>query len=312
MLENSESLALEIEKGAYLLRWVMTIALAILALVIDPKTIDAPPGVRGTFMVLIAIAVAYNSAVGILLLRKMVFKGFGYVLLLVDTALIGSAVAATGGIYSNLYLLFPVFAITATARYGKQGAIVASAWIIMLLSLIWLLSRDPLSTRGLVFITTRTLYLLLVSFFAATMGNIKEDAHKLKAMTEKAELVLENAGLYEQLRESYLRTVMSLTEAVEAKDTHTRGHSEEVAVIAKAIAMKMDLPEALQEDIYYAGLLHDVGKIGTPESILTKPTSLTQQEYEQVMLHPSKGYEIVKPVAPHNGIATYVLMHHEH
>ncbi|MHB0975780.1 MAG: HD domain-containing phosphohydrolase [Candidatus Aquicultorales bacterium] len=139
----------------------------------------------------------------------------------------------------------------------------------------------------------------------------QEETRLLEAMAQRAALVIENANLYDKLRGSYLSTVMSLTEAVEAKDTHTRGHSEEVAVIAKALAGKLSGSAEFMDELYYAGLLHDVGKIGTPGAILTKPGPLTKEEYEMVKLHPVKGYEIVKPVEGLNGIRRFVLMHHE-
>ncbi|MHB0975777.1 MAG: HD-GYP domain-containing protein [Candidatus Aquicultorales bacterium] len=286
--------------------------LFILAFVLDPATIDSGPGIRQVFVVLIGVAVVYNFVIGLMIKRNRLFPWFGYLLLVCDSTMIAIAIYFTGGIYSHVYLLLPLLILSATARDGKRGAIIASGWITVVLVGLWAFSRDPLSQRAFEFLGTRALYLMVVGFFAQTLGAIKEEMIHLKTLAEKAELTIENAGLYDKLKEAYFQTVMSLTEAVEAKDTHTRGHSEEVAVISRAIAEKVGLPQKECEDIFYAALLHDVGKIGTPESILTKEGPLTLNEYEEVKRHTKKGYEIVKPVAGRNGIATYALLHHEH
>ena len=87
------------------------------------------------------------------------------------------------------------------------------------------------------------------------------------------------AGKNQELRTAYIQTIRALAEAIDAKDAYTRGHSERVAVYASRLSREMDLPKELIERVYFAGLLHDVGKIGVPDAIITKPGRLTREEY---------------------------------
>ena len=76
-------------------------------------------------------------------------------------------------------------------------------------------------------------------------------------------------GKHHELRTAYIQTIRALAEAIDAKDAYTRGHSERVAVYASRIARQMRLPTETIERVYFAGLLHDVGKIGIPDAIIT-------------------------------------------
>ncbi|MBE0446974.1 MAG: HD domain-containing protein [Actinobacteria bacterium] len=127
----------------------------------------------------------------------------------------------------------------------------------------------------------------------------------------RAALAIENALLFNKLEHVYLETIESLVKAVEAKDRYTCGHSEEVAVLAKDIATAMGLSAEKVKQVYVAGLLHDVGKIGISGSILYKQTNLTRTEYDEIKLHPFKGYQILKPVGDLKDLAEAVLQHHE-
>ena len=96
-----------------------------------------------------------------------------------------------------------------------------------------------------------------------------------------------------------------------AKDTYTRGHSERVAVYASRLGHKMGLRRELIERIYIAGMLHDVGKIGIPDAIITKPDRLTPEEYEEIKKHPEIGAKILEPVEFLRSIVPCVRRHHE-
>ena len=93
-----------------------------------------------------------------------------------------------------------------------------------------------------------------------------------------------------------MQTIRALAEAVDAKDAYTRGHSERVGVYASKIAREMSFPKEFIERVYIAGLLHDVGKIGVPDHIITKPDRLTDAEYawrlgrNYVRLEPGKAH----------------------
>jgi len=113
------------------------------------------------------------------------------------------------------------------------------------------------------------------------------------------------------LRTAYIQTIRALAEAIDAKDSYTRGHSERVAVYASRIARQMGLQRDLIERVYFAGLLHDVGKIGIPDAIITKPARLTAEEYEEIKKHPEIGAKILEPVEFLQNITPCVRHHHE-
>lgn len=104
----------------------------------------------------------------------------------------------------------------------------------------------------------------------------------------------------------------SLGNAIDAKDHCTCLHSEEVAIIAQAIGIQLELSQMETQLLHIAGHLHDIGKIGIPDSILKKDSTLTDEEYQEIKLHPQLGAEIVTPVmgAVGNGEIVKVILHH--
>lgn len=118
-------------------------------------------------------------------------------------------------------------------------------------------------------------------------------------------------GKNHELRTAYIQTIRALAEAIDAKDAYTRGHSERVAVYASRLGRQMSLRTDLIERIYFAGLLHDVGKIGVPDAIITKPDRLTPEEYEEIKKHPEIGAKILEPVEFLHSIVPCVRHHHE-
>lgn len=100
--------------------------------------------------------------------------------------------------------------------------------------------------------------------------------------------------LVRRLSEFNEQIARSLIEAVEAKDPYTRGHSDRVSLIALKIGHAMDLCAAEIDELRWASLLHDVGKIGIPDAILCKPAGLTHDEYTFIKVHPERSYDILK------------------
>jgi len=119
------------------------------------------------------------------------------------------------------------------------------------------------------------------------------------------------ASKHQELRTAYVQTVGALAEAVDAKDAYTRGHSERVGVYASKIAREMGFTKEFIERVYIAGLLHDVGKIGIRDSVITKPDKLTPDEYHEIQAHPEIGAKILEPVDFLADIAPCVRHHHE-
>lgn len=122
---------------------------------------------------------------------------------------------------------------------------------------------------------------------------------------------IDNKKLYQKLENSYFATVSSLASALEAKDKYTRGHSERVMHYAVGIAEELELPKKQIRDIRYAAILHDIGKIGISESIITKPGRLTDHEWEIIQSHPQIGAEILSSIDFLYKAKEYVRLHHE-
>jgi putative nucleotidyltransferase with HDIG domain len=121
----------------------------------------------------------------------------------------------------------------------------------------------------------------------------------------------ENRRLIQALERGYLETIRSLAAAVDAKDPYTRGHAERVAALSVEIGRELALdPDALQA-LEYAGILHDIGKIGIPDVILTKRGSLSPEEMELVRDHPRIGAEIVAGVEFLKHAVPAIRSHHE-
>ena len=108
-----------------------------------------------------------------------------------------------------------------------------------------------------------------------------------------------------------LNSIMAIANTIDAKDAYTSGHSLRVAKCAKAIAEKLGWSEEEARNIYHIGLLHDIGKIGVPDSILNKPSRLNEEEFALIKKHPVIGGEILKNVRAIKGVADGALYHHE-
>lgn len=114
-----------------------------------------------------------------------------------------------------------------------------------------------------------------------------------------------------ELHKTLKGTVDALSSAVESRDPYTAGHQKEVAKLACAVADEMGLPEELIEGLRVASLLHDIGKIKIPAEILSKPTLLTDIEYELIKTHPQAGHEILKTISFPWPVGKIVLQHQE-
>jgi len=125
----------------------------------------------------------------------------------------------------------------------------------------------------------------------------------------KTEEIIE---INDRLSVSLLATVQALSQAVEAKDILTKGHSERVAQFCIYMASEMNFSEDEINGLRMAALLHDVGKIGISENILLKPDKLSSSELTIIQQHPIIGYKIVEPIPFGWDVAKVVLQHHEY
>ena len=139
----------------------------------------------------------------------------------------------------------------------------------------------------------------------------EEQIDLLNSLANNAAIAIDNASAYENLKQSYLKTVQTLVSVVEAKDVYTESHSIRVAKYASFIAEEMGLPKECIEDIWVAGVLHDIGKIGISDNILNKTGPLCQEEYEVVKQHPYIAYKILNKIGLKDEIIYAIRHHHE-
>ena len=133
--------------------------------------------------------------------------------------------------------------------------------------------------------------------------------HRLELVTRIRSLL--RISEYHKDVERTQNVIFALALALEAKDAHTRGHSQRVGDLACALARFLGYPHAQAEMFRVAGLLHDIGKIAVPESLLNKPGPLTREEYLKVIDHPTIGEQMVRPLLSLRAILKIVRHHHE-
>ncbi len=138
-----------------------------------------------------------------------------------------------------------------------------------------------------------------------------EDLSIMEKLASQIGIALENAKLLTDIEELFLGTVKTLSEVIDAKSPWTRGHSERVTAIALDIGRALKLKEDALKNLEVAGLLHDIGKLGTYESILDKPGKLTEEEQDIMRQHPAKGADILAPIRQLARIIPAIRHHHE-
>lgn len=131
-------------------------------------------------------------------------------------------------------------------------------------------------------------------------------------LEERVEEQTEELRIQQQkMKKLFEQTVTALSEAVDAKDRYTSGHSKRVAKYARMLAERLGKSKEEQDAIYHAGLLHDVGKIRIPAEIINKPGRLTEDEYNIIKIHPVTGYHILRGISDDDYIAVAAKYHHE-
>jgi HD-GYP domain-containing protein (c-di-GMP phosphodiesterase class II) len=119
------------------------------------------------------------------------------------------------------------------------------------------------------------------------------------------------ASLVADLERTFTTTLTALMSAVEAKDGYTAAHEQHVAELAASVALRLGLPRSHASDVRYAALLHDVGKVAIPQEILTKPSSLTAEEWLTMRSHAAVGGELVARIEAFAHLAPAVRASHE-
>ncbi|MCA9233916.1 MAG: HD-GYP domain-containing protein [Planctomycetales bacterium] len=120
-----------------------------------------------------------------------------------------------------------------------------------------------------------------------------------------------NVQLFQEKEQLVVDTIHTLVGVIEAKDSYTSGHSDRVALLGREIAEQMGLSVAECHDIYLAGLLHDIGKVGVSDDVLLKPGRLTEQEFAEIRRHPEVGQRLLQRLKPLRRLLPGVMHHHE-
>ena len=132
---------------------------------------------------------------------------------------------------------------------------------------------------------------------------------KLKGSLKRQNRYMEK--LYNRLQRTYLDTITALAAIIDAKDGYTNGHSHRLSKYAVGIATALGLGESQVKVIEYAGKLHDIGKIATPDYILNKPGKLTPDEWVEMKAHSLRGAAIIEPLEFLKEVVPIVRHHHE-
>ena len=139
---------------------------------------------------------------------------------------------------------------------------------------------------------------ILISAFLARILN------KLTAQLRKQDSI-------ERAKITNMNVTRSLASTIDAKDRYTSGHSHRVAGYAAELARRMGKTDEEQQTVYYAGVLHDIGKISVPEEVINKPGKLTAEEFEQIKIHTVSGYHILSGVHEDERVRDGAKYHHE-
>ncbi len=139
----------------------------------------------------------------------------------------------------------------------------------------------------------------------------RDDLSLLSAMALKAGVALDNARLYDDMRNLFFNTVETLVRAIQARDQYTSGHSARVTRFCLLIAEKLDLDTKAKQQLYLTSMLHDIGKIGIPDDLLNRPGKLSGEEIATIREHVKVGSSMLKAIGEMQPIVPLILHHHE-
>lgn len=164
----------------------------------------------------------------------------------------------------------------------------------------------PLSVTG------KVIGLLFLCRVNSLQPFTKSTVELVSVLSGQAAAAIENARLYKKLEESYLSMIVTLSGVVESKDLYTDKHMKDIAEYSVEISKKLGLYDFEIENIRKAALLHDLGKVTVPDSILLKEGKLTEEEMEVIRKHPVHGAKMIESVEPIKHARLIIMHHHEY
>ncbi len=200
-----------------------------------------------------------------------------------------------------LVLLLCISVVSFRQQNNRRKSIVLIVMVIqaVLVAILEVNAVDPSYTDSITALCILEYYIYLSTVYRQQL------ADQLDEYVDE----IEAAGF--KLQELTKDVISAFANSIDAKDEYTHGHSSRVAEYAKRIAKKSGKIEEECEEIYYAGLLHDIGKIGVPESIITKDGKLTPEEYEMIKQHPALGAQILGGITEFPYLSVGAQSHHE-
>jgi putative methionine-R-sulfoxide reductase with GAF domain len=147
----------------------------------------------------------------------------------------------------------------------------------------------PLISRG------KCIGVLTVDGYKLNQFNIK-DSQLVSSFAIHAAIAIENSRLFKEIEDSYSQTVSALANAIDVRDSYTNDHSQRLAKLAIETGRHLNCSRKEVDAIYWAALLHDIGKISVPDEILRKPSKLTKAEFSIIKEHPAIGERIIEPI----------------
>lgn len=205
-------------------------------------------------------------------------------------------------VFPIMSLMFQMCAIlTFKDKIRKQ--LVIPIFLFTAMPLIAAIAQFYLHQVSLTSITIVSMVILLYCFSIMDTNRMLEDAHE-----QEVKFLLEKQ---ESIRQMTIQTALTLVEAIDAKDPYTRGHSKRVADYSVMLAKKIGKSKEEIQQIYFIALLHDVGKIGVPDTIINKKGRLTDEEEEIMKEHPLIGEDILSRITTSPELKIGAAYHHE-
>ena len=163
---------------------------------------------------------------------------------------------------------------------------------------------------GAVFISVLTLLSFSILYYVVKLIS-KMEVRLIDSLEEITRSNSEKEALNNELLENYKKTLFAFVDMIEERDTYTGGHSQRVAKYSVMIAKEMGYEKKELERIYQAGMLHDIGKMNIPDTVLLKPGKLDDIEYKLIQSHAENGYKFLIQIPMYQELADIIHFHHE-
>jgi hypothetical protein len=288
------------ERLTGLFRWTLLIFAVIL------NNLNAAPGYDEGRVneILAAWGIVCLTTLLLLFLHRRPGRAFSYATTGVDMLVATMITYASGGYQSPFAVLFFLVIIVSALRFGAGGSVLCAALVATLYLTAGAVA--PLQNGTYLAIVSDERIVILQRLFlfvvVAVVGSVMA-----QAVSAHQELVVRRDVEAKLMTE----VNMALANAIEAKDSYTRGHSERLAKLAGAVAERMGLSRDEAAAVRLGAILHDVGKIGIPDRILRQSMALTEDEMAWMRRHPQIGADIIGPVEGLHHVAPLIRHHHE-